>query len=137
MIKLEVAIGKVNIINPDGWVLIRMANGSVHLMNTQSEYTAHDDSEFNHVIHAPKHVKGEEKSFNLEEFVAQAKEQGLHLVKIDDDFYIRKEDILSVSNIAHFEDGLHNEHTVVVHKYKGKYLVEYTPIEEFMKCLEE
>lgn len=137
MIKLEVATGKVNVINPEGWVLLRLLNGSVHLINTQSEYTAQDDSEFRHVIHTPKSVKVEEKSFNLEEFVAQAKEQGLHLVKIDEDFYVCKEDILSVSNIAHFEDGLHNKHTVVVHKYKGKYLVEDTPIEEFMKQLEE
>lgn len=137
MIKLEVEAGKVNIINPEGWVLTRMANGLVYLVNAQSEYTELDDSEFIHIVHVPKHVKGEKKSFDLEEFVAQAKEQGLHLVKIDEDFYVNKNDILSVSNIAYFEDGLHNEHTVVVHKYKGNYLAEYTPIEEFMKRLEE
>lgn len=137
MIKLEVATGKVNIINPDGWILLKLLNGSVCLVNTQYEYTEEDESEFILVIHNPKYVKAEEKYFNLEGFVAQAKEQGLHLVKIDEYLYVRKEDILSVSNITHFEDGLHNEHTVVVHKYKGKYLVEYTPIEEFMKCLEE
>lgn len=136
MIKLEVATGKVNIINPEGWVLLRMSNGTVRLVNTQYEYTTQDDIEFRHVIHAPKHVKGEKKSFDLEEFVAQVKEQGLHFVKIHDNFYVNKEDILSVSNISFFDDGLHNEHTVVIHKYKGKYLAEYTPIEEFMERLE-
>lgn len=135
MIKLETVLGKVNILNPEGWVLINYnSNGSVHLVNTQAEYTSQDDSEFRHVVHAPSK---EDKTSILEKFVAQAKEQGLHFVKVDDNFYVRKEDILSVSNIVHFEDGLHNEHTVVVHKYKGKYLVEDTPIEEFMKRLEE
>lgn len=136
MIKLEVATGKVNIINPEGWVLLGLFNGSVHLINTQSEYTEQEDSEFRHIIHTPEFIEEEEKSFNLEDFVAQAKEQGLHLVKIEENFYVCKEDILSVSNIAYFEDGIHNEHTVVVHKYKGRYLVENTPIEEFMKQLE-
>lgn len=134
MIKLELATGKVNILNPEGWVVIRLFNGSVHLVNTQAEYTSQDDSEFRHVVHTPLE---EDKPFTLEKFVAQAREQGLHFVKVDEDFYVRKEDILSVSNIVHFEDGLHNEHTVVVHKYKGKYLVEDTPIEEFIKQLEE
>lgn len=136
MIELEVAIGKVNIINQEGWILTRLLSGSVHLINTQSEYTGLDDSEFHHIIHNPKYVKVGEKSFNLEEFVAQAKGQGPHLVKICEGFYVCKEDILSVSNITHFEGSLYNEHTVVTHKYKGKYLVEYTPIEEFMKRLE-
>lgn len=134
MIKLEVATGKVNILNPECLVVIRLFNGSVHLVNTQAEYTSQDDSRFRHVVHTPLE---EDKPFTLENFVAQAKEQGLHFVKVDEDFYVRKEDILSVSNIVHFEDGLHNEHTVVVHKYIGKYLVEDTPIEEFMKRLED